>query len=74
MNHDDRDWHAADVKCALEKTGTNLAKLARQNGVAPASLRNVFRVRCPKYERIVAEAIGVTPEQIWPSRYASKCA
>ena len=68
------DWHSADVKCALAKAGTNLAQLARENDLASSTLRNVFRFRCPKFERIVAEAIGKTPDQIWPSRYESKCA
>ncbi|WP_258866578.1 helix-turn-helix domain-containing protein [Shewanella morhuae] len=33
------------------------------------TLNNVFRVKYPKAERILAEAIGVAPEVIWPSRY-----
>ncbi|HDO1327598.1 TPA: helix-turn-helix domain-containing protein [Aeromonas veronii] len=74
MINGNTDWHSADVKCALAKAGTNLAKLAREHDLAPSTLRNVFRFRCPKYERIVAEAIGKTPDQIWPSRYESKCA
>ncbi|EIO0307482.1 helix-turn-helix domain-containing protein, partial [Salmonella enterica] len=28
----------------------------------------------PKYERIIADAIGVSPDEIWPSRYARKVA
>lgn len=74
MGYSNTDWHSADVKCALEKAGTNLAKLARENNLAPSTLRNVFRVRIPKYERIIADAIGTTPDQIWPSRYGKKCA
>ncbi|ECQ0179048.1 DNA-binding protein, partial [Salmonella enterica] len=26
------------------------------------------------YERIIADAIGVSPDEIWPSRYARKVA
>jgi len=68
------DWHAADVKCALEKSGTNLSKLAKENGLAPATLRNVFRMHWPKGERIVAAALNEKPESIWPSRYENKIA
>ncbi|MCD5733091.1 helix-turn-helix domain-containing protein, partial [Klebsiella pneumoniae] len=25
--------------------------------------------RWPKGERLIAEALGIAPEQIWPSRY-----
>lgn len=67
-------WHPADVKAALEKRGLSLAELARRNGLAPSSMRNVFRAHCPKYERIVADAIGVDAVEIWPERYANKAA
>lgn len=70
----DRDWHVADIKAALEKAGTNFERLARENGIAGATLRNALRFKYPKSERIIAEKIGVQPEEIWPSRYADKCA
>lgn len=63
------DWHRADIKAALEKKGLNLTKLSLKAGLSEATLRNVFRVKYPKAERIIAKAIGVSPETIWPSRY-----
>jgi Ner family transcriptional regulator len=69
MMESDRDWHIADIKCALEKKGTNFEQLARENGIAGSTLRNALRFKYPKSERIIASAIGVKPEQIWPSRY-----
>lgn len=63
------DWHPADVKARLEKKGTSLAKLSRAEGLADATLRNVFRVNYPKAQKIIANALGVPPEEIWPSRY-----
>ncbi|WP_338726583.1 helix-turn-helix transcriptional regulator [Shewanella baltica] len=74
METKNHDWHSADVKCALEKSGTNLTKLAREHGLAPATLRNIFRMRWPKGERIVAAALNEKPENIWPSRYEKKVA
>ncbi|PSU49449.1 DNA-binding protein [Photobacterium frigidiphilum] len=74
MQTNDHDWHDADVKCALEKLGTNLSALARANDLAPATLRNVFRMRWPKGERIIADALNEKPESIWPSRYDKKIA
>lgn len=68
------DWQPADVKCALEKAGTNLSKLAKENDLAPSTLRNVFRMRWPKGESIVAAALNEKPEAIWPSRYENKVA
>ncbi|EKO3919718.1 helix-turn-helix domain-containing protein [Vibrio metschnikovii] len=74
MNRNDRDWHKADIRAALEKAGTNYTKLAAENGIASATLRNALRFPYPKCERIIANRIGVAPEEIWPSRYESKCA
>lgn len=74
MNEKEIDWHSADVKCALLKSDTNMAKLAREHQLAPSTLRNIFRFHWPKGERIVAEAIGEKPEIIWPSRYVNKSA
>ncbi|XHS78514.1 helix-turn-helix domain-containing protein [Burkholderiaceae bacterium UC74_6] len=61
------DWHPADVKAALEKRGISLAKLARQNGYS-----HIQRVLISPWlgaEQVVARALGLPPEQIWPSRY-----
>ena len=63
------DWHRADIKAALQKRGLTLNKLALAAGLQPSTLNNVFRVKYPKAERIVAKALGVAPEVIWPSRY-----
>ncbi|EGU39859.1 helix-turn-helix domain-containing protein [Vibrio scophthalmi] len=63
------DWHKADVKAELEKKGLTLKKLAVSNDLADGTLSNVFRVNYPKAQKIIADAIGVTPETIWPSRY-----
>jgi Ner family transcriptional regulator len=63
------DWHAADIKAALEKKGTNFCRLSEEHQLSRRTLGNVLRVSYPKAERIVAECIGVKPEDIWPSRY-----
>lgn len=74
MERFDRDWHKADIRAALEKAGTNYEKLAEENGISGSTLRNALRFKYPKCERIIATKIGVQPEEIWPSRYESKCA
>ncbi|EGU33017.1 helix-turn-helix domain-containing protein [Vibrio scophthalmi] len=63
------DWHQADIKAELEKKGLNMTELSRTAGLAEGTLRNVFRVRYPKAQKIIAGALGVSPETIWPSRY-----
>lgn len=63
------DWHRADVVCGLWKLGTSMERLSREHGYATGALRNALNIPWPKAERILAEALGVTPQDIWPSRY-----
>ena len=66
------DWERVDIVYALKKKGTTLAELSRQAGLNSRTLNNALDRRYPKGERIIAEAIGVNPEVIWPSRYANR--
>lgn len=69
----EQDWHPADVVAAIRKAGWSLRKLATAAGYAnPAVLANANQRPWPKGERIIADAIGVAPEVIWPSRYAAR--
>jgi len=61
------DWHPAQVKAALEMSGTNLSKLAKEHGYA--HINEVLNRPWVAAERIVARALGVAPEVIWPGRY-----
>ncbi|WP_417642666.1 helix-turn-helix domain-containing protein [Enterobacter kobei] len=63
------DWHPADIIDGLRKKGTSLAAVSRKAGLASSTLANALTRRWPKGERLIAEALGITPEQIWPSRY-----
>ncbi|EBO4161237.1 helix-turn-helix domain-containing protein [Salmonella enterica] len=63
------DWHPADIIAGLRKRGTSLAALSRQAGLASSTLANALNRRWPKGERLIAEALGIAPEQIWPSCY-----
>jgi Ner family transcriptional regulator len=68
-----KDWDKADIKHALEKQGWNILRLAKATGYSNASaLRKAFDSSYPKAERIIAGAIGVSPETIWPSRYEKR--
>ncbi|EBO8098935.1 transcriptional regulator [Salmonella enterica] len=64
-----QDWHPADIIAGLRKRGTSLAALSRKSGLASSTLANSLVRHWPKGERLIAEALGVAPEQIWPSRY-----
>ncbi|MFO6492254.1 helix-turn-helix domain-containing protein [Hafnia alvei] len=63
------DWHSADIIAALKKRGTTMSALSRNAGLASSTLMNALVRRWPKGERLIAEALGVAPEKIWPSRY-----
>lgn len=63
------DWHPADIIAALRKRGTSMAALSREAGLASSTLANALTKHWPKGERLIADALDVAPEQIWPSRY-----
>ncbi|EPP0275401.1 helix-turn-helix domain-containing protein [Salmonella enterica subsp. enterica] len=62
-------WHSADIIAAVRKKGTSPAALSRQAGLASSTRENAFHRHWPKGEKLIADTPGVTPEQIWPSRY-----
>lgn len=64
-----QDWHSADIIAALKKRGTSLAAVSRNAGLASSTLANALTKHWPKGERLIAEALGVSPAEIWPSRY-----
>jgi Ner family transcriptional regulator len=65
-------WHRADVIAALRKAGWSLRQLSLAHGLSQSALHKAFAGPYPKAERLVAEAIGVQPMEIWPSRYDAK--
>lgn len=66
------DWHRADVIAALKKRKTNLSRISREAGYKSTTLANALERHWPKGEQIIADAIGVAPYVIWPSRYEEK--
>lgn len=68
------DWHPADIIAALRKSGWSLRRLSIHHGYYHTYLAGAIERPFPKGERLIAAAIGVPPEQIWPSRYAERAA
>ncbi len=65
-----QDWHQADIIAALHKNGITLAGLARAYCLKSSSaLSHTFLRSYPLNEKRIADAIGVHPMEIWPSRY-----
>lgn len=65
-----QDWHPADIKSALNKAGYTMASLADEHNLnSGSSLSKALTSSSPAAERRIADAIGVHPMKIWPSRY-----
>ncbi|WP_434353019.1 helix-turn-helix transcriptional regulator [Psychrobacter sp. HD31] len=64
------DWHNADINAGLRKAGTNFSKLAEENNLARGTLRNALYRPYPRAEKIIADAMGLEPKDIWASRYS----
>lgn len=58
--------HPADIGAALKKRGTNLTRLALENGFGESTLRAALKKPHPRAQKLIAEAIGVPVHRIWP--------
>lgn len=66
------DWHRADVVAALKKVGWSVSALSQAHGLSRGTLPVALDRPYLKGERIIADALGMMPERIWPSRYAAR--
>lgn len=66
------DWHKADILAALKKKNISLASLSRSHGLSSSTLANALSRDWPRGELIIANALGVLPQEVWPSRYYDK--
>lgn len=57
------------IKFQLRMRGSSLSKLARRLGVTRQAVRNALASPYPRMERVIADEIGLKPENIWPERY-----
>jgi len=57
------------VRLNLSLSGKNLEDLAKENGIKGKSLGTVFHRPYPRAERIIADALGLRPQDLWPERY-----
>ncbi|WP_105589105.1 helix-turn-helix domain-containing protein [Cronobacter sakazakii] len=63
------DMHQADIIAGLHKRKTSLAALSRKAGLSSSTLANALTRPWPKGELLIAQALGLDPSAIWPSRY-----
>lgn len=64
-----KDWSKSKILFELREKGTTLTALSRKEGLASRTLNNALYRSYPKAEKIISDAIGVQPAEIWPSRY-----
>lgn len=66
----EKDWHPAKIKMELHVRGITLSGLAEAHGLTSSSTLSAALTRSyPANEKRIADAIGVHPKVIWPSRY-----
>ena len=64
-----KDWDSCEVVCALRKGVTSIRRLSIEAGLHPDTLKAATNRKYRRGERIIADALGLKPEDIWPSRY-----
>lgn len=63
------DWHPEEIKARLRMRGTTLAALSLAHGLHAATVSAVLRRPAARVQAIIADALGIDPRRIWPSRY-----
>ena len=66
------DLHPAVIVARLRIAGWSLRRLSEASGLHPTTLANALRRPYPNGEKIIAHALGLAPNAIWPSRYSRK--
>ncbi len=66
--------HPADINAALIKRGLNQTRIAEQVGVTRAAVSaTVLGVGASRrIADAIAEAVGMTVDQLWPGRYSGE--
>lgn len=72
MSNESHDMHRIDIVAALHKKGLKVKEMSIEAGWAPTTLSNALNRPWPKGEKVIAKALGMKPEDIWPSRYMNK--
>jgi len=67
-----RDWPAEKVRGRLVEMGVTLRDIERSAGAPMDSIRTALVRGFPKGEVLIADALGIPKEQIWPSRWEKR--
>ena len=69
MKKSKKNMHRAYIIDAIREKGSTLAQLSIDAGLHPRTLGNALERKYPKGEKIIADFIGIPPQEIWPERY-----
>ncbi|WP_165010825.1 helix-turn-helix domain-containing protein [Neisseria yangbaofengii] len=72
MSRNKTNWHRADIVAALKKRGWSVRALSMAAGLAPNTLGTALQCPYKKGEKIIADALGIPPDEIWPQRYEAR--
>lgn len=66
-----KNWTPSEIKRALAESGVNQAAISRAAGVSPVTVSDVVNDRSTskRIYKVIAEALGRDPEEIWPEKY-----
>lgn len=64
-----KDWSSHYIVFRLRERGTSMRRLSRLNHYCANAASIAIKTPWPKMQQLIAQAIGVTPQEIWPSRY-----
>lgn len=67
-----QDWTRDQILLALKQRGWSLRRLSLHHGYSASALSQALARPWPKGERLIAEALGISPQNIWPHRYAKR--
>lgn len=57
------------IKYQLDLRGTNMAQVGQECGLSRQAVYRVFSINYPKMQKIIADALDLEPQQLWPERY-----
>lgn len=66
------DWDRHEITARLRRRGLTFAELERRHGYRPCTMRMATMKPWPKVEQIIADALGLQVEDIWPTRVAER--
>lgn len=66
--------HPADIKAALQKSGSNQTRIADQLHISYNAVSSVIygRMKSRRVALAVSEATGIPVEKLWPGKYDSQ--